>query len=120
MTANTSRLDLSAPAEPQIVFIQYLRGLAPVLVLWAHLSGFWLYAHGRGWKVETDWFVYVSRPLNLYENGGHLGVVLFFLVSGWIITYTSRRETLRTFGIKRAFRLLPALWLAWRSWLSPG
>jgi peptidoglycan/LPS O-acetylase OafA/YrhL len=112
VTANASRLDPAAPAEPQIVFIQYLRGLAPVLVLWAHLSGFWLYAHGRGWEINTDWFIYLSRPLNLYENAGHLGVVLFFFVSGYIISYTSRRESLRTFGVKRAFRLLPALWAA--------
>ena len=112
MTAKTSHLNRSVPAEPQIVFIQYLRGIAPILVLWAHLSGYWLYARNRGWVVNTDWFIYVARPLSLYENAAHLGVVLFFFVSGYIITYTSRRESLRTFGIKRAFRLVPALWLA--------
>jgi peptidoglycan/LPS O-acetylase OafA/YrhL len=112
LTPSASGIDAAPRSEPQIVFIQYLRGLAPVLVLWAHLSGFWLYAHGRGWQVNTDWFIYLSRPLNLYENAGHLGVVLFFLVSGYIVTHASRRESARTFGIKRAFRLLPALWLA--------
>ncbi len=112
LTPTVSGFDAAPRSEPQIVFIQYLRGLAPLLVLWAHLSGFWLYAHDRGWKVNTEWFIYLSRPLNLYQNAGHLGVVLFFLVSGYIVTHASRRESARTFGIKRAFRLLPALWLA--------
>jgi peptidoglycan/LPS O-acetylase OafA/YrhL len=95
-----------------IAFIQYLRGIAPVLVLWAHLSGFWLYARQRTWSANTDWFTYVGRPLNLYQNAGHLGVVLFFFVSGYIVTFAARTQTVRDFSIKRFFRLAPALWVA--------
>lgn len=112
MTTAASRANPVRSTGTDIVFIQYLRGIAPVLVIWAHLSGFWLIAHGRTWTVNTDWSIYLARPLSLYQNAGHLGVVLFFFVSGYIITYTSSREDLRGFAIKRAFRLLPGLWLA--------
>jgi peptidoglycan/LPS O-acetylase OafA/YrhL len=112
------RVTAAAPAvnaerpDGTVVFIQYLRGIAPLLVVWAHLSGFWLFAHHRTWRVQTDWAYYLAAPLGLYQNAGHLGVVLFFFVSGYIVSMASSRETVPTYTIRRVFRLAPALWLA--------
>jgi peptidoglycan/LPS O-acetylase OafA/YrhL len=53
-----------------------------------------------------------------WAPGGYLGVEVFFVVSGYLITsllLTERRETgvvsYKRFYIRRARRLLPALWL---------
>lgn len=101
----------SAPAVPraQIHFVHLLRGLAAVMVMWAHLVGFWLYENQRGWVVQDLWAQYVVVPFHLYQNAGHLGVVLFFLISGFIITHASLRETWAQFLVKRVLRIFPLL-----------
>lgn len=45
-------------------------------------------------------------------NGGGAGVVLFFLVSGYVITKALTRESFRQFVSSRFFRIYPSLWLA--------
>lgn len=116
MTLSTAPLSRSeaAPADapapaPHISFVHLLRGLAALLVMWAHLSGFWLYANQRGWVVQDVWARYVVVPFHLFQNAGHLGVVLFFLISGYIITHASRRESPAQFFVKRALRIFPLL-----------
>lgn len=98
--------------RPQIAFIHILRGVAALLVVWSHLSGYWLLETGRTSAAQDLWYQWVGRPLHLYQNGGHVGVVLFFLISGYIITHTSLREDRRSFAIKRVLRILPALAVA--------
>lgn len=103
---------MAATGRPQIAFIHILRGLAAMLVVWSHLSGYWLLETGRTSAAQDAWYQWVGRPLHLYQNGGHLGVVLFFLISGYIITHTSLREDRRSFAIKRVLRIFPALAVA--------
>lgn len=45
-------------------------------------------------------------------SGGGAGVVLFFLVSGYVITKALTRENLKQFISSRFFRIYPSLWLA--------
>ncbi|NDF11462.1 MAG: acyltransferase [Proteobacteria bacterium] len=42
---------------------------------------------------------------------GTLGVEMFFVISGFVIAYSSRDKTLRQFIRARALRLLPAYWV---------
>lgn len=100
---------LERPASEQIAFVHILRGVAALLVVWAHLSGYWLSTVGRTDGAQTIWYEWVVRPFHLYQNGGHLGVILFFLISGYIITHTSLREDRRSFAVKRVLRIFPAL-----------
>lgn len=102
----------STQPRQQILFIQLLRGIAPLLVVWAHLSGYWLYEAQRHWVVQDLWVKYIAVPFHIYQDAGHLGVIIFFLISGYIISLASARETRRAFAVKRAFRILPALALA--------
>jgi peptidoglycan/LPS O-acetylase OafA/YrhL len=95
-----------------IHFIQLLRGIGALLVMWWHLSGYWLLVHHGSWGPETFWVKWVALPLHLFANGAHLGVILFFLVSGYIITHVSQRETRSEFAVKRLFRIVPPLALA--------
>jgi peptidoglycan/LPS O-acetylase OafA/YrhL len=43
------------------------------------------------------------------EGGGHLGVLLFFLASGFIISYVADQEGRAEFATKRIFRIFPML-----------
>ncbi|GCE76275.1 acyltransferase family protein [Cellulomonas biazotea] len=102
----------TSPGRDRIEFVHLLRGAAAAAVVWAHLSGFWLYANERSWVVQQLWAQYVVVPFHLFQNAGHLGVVVFFLISGYIISYTSERETRREFAVKRALRIFPMLAVA--------
>lgn len=98
--------------DKQIAFLDVLRGLAPLLVLWAHLGGWWLSARQIESPLQQAWIDNVAAPLHLWQDGGYLGVLIFFLVSGFIITHVSLRETPAEFAIKRFFRILPLYWIA--------
>lgn len=83
-----------------------LRGIAALLVVWLHIAeihiGFFpeVAAHGTGWLQALQ-----------SVDAGRLGVVTFFLVSGYVIPSSlrgPRRAGLRKFAIRRLFRLWPA------------
>ena len=109
----------SSPGPQHLRSLDGLRAVAIVLVLLDHL--------GRPWD---------RGPLDLgVGNYGHLGVVLFFVMSGFLITtllMSERRKTgrvsLKLFYARRALRIFPAsyfylacilvLWLAGRVLLA--
>src|SRR5260221_11336991 len=93
----------------RVEFIHAIRGIAPLLVIVAHLGGSGLVFVGAQWPIFDLWVNGVVLPLGLYQLGGHLGVVLFFLVSGYILSRVSLKETARQFVIKRAFCLVPPM-----------
>jgi peptidoglycan/LPS O-acetylase OafA/YrhL len=89
--------------------IAFLRGCAVLLVVWDHVIAGWTRGHGRSWiPLETvrDWF---SDPLVIIQDFGFLGVAIFFLLSGYIISEVSTRESRAQFAIKRFLRIYPAL-----------
>jgi peptidoglycan/LPS O-acetylase OafA/YrhL len=88
------------PDEPatspavRLAWLDALRGIAAMLVVYEHLAGFLF--HRYGLAVER-WFL-----------PGYAGVCLFFLVSGYIIPASlERRGSLRGFWVGRFFRLYP-------------
>jgi peptidoglycan/LPS O-acetylase OafA/YrhL len=97
----------------RVEFIHAIRGIAPLLVIVAHLGGSGLVFVGAQWPIFDLWVNGVVLPLGLYQLGGHLGVVLFFLVSGYILSRVSLKETAGQFAIKRAFRLVPPMLIAY-------
>ncbi|WP_177314064.1 acyltransferase family protein [Plesiomonas shigelloides] len=90
-------------------FIHTLRGVAVLLVLWSHLGGWWLSFNGYESILQRTWESFVVKPFHLYQNGGHLGVLVFFLISGFIITHVSLSESRQQFVVKRVFRIFPPL-----------
>lgn len=100
---------IASVAKHQIAFIQILRGVAALIVVWSHLSGFWLLENHVQWSVQSAFHAWIVVPFHIFQNGGHLGVVLFFLISGYIITHASLRETRTAFSVKRVLRIFPGL-----------
>jgi len=87
---------------PRVPALDSIRGIAVVMVLLSHL-----------WLVWPTW-VFVED----FTQGGFLGVDLFFVLSGFLITALLLDEQARTgrvrllaFYGRRALRLFPALWL---------
>jgi peptidoglycan/LPS O-acetylase OafA/YrhL len=51
-------------------------------------------------------------PIQHFLTTGGGGVILFFMISGFLITKASMRETMRQFLVRRSMRILPLYWLA--------
>jgi exopolysaccharide production protein ExoZ len=108
---------MSFPTQPErlllpkneLVGIQYLRGLAAVMVVIDHLN--------IGLGLPKYFF---SSPIQTNLHAGAAGVNLFFVVSGFIIGFISLRTTpagvrpridVRTFLWRRFARIVPFLWV---------
>ena len=82
----------------RLASLDALRGVAIVLVVIGH------YVPGR---LVTGWAEAALKP---FAVGG---VILFFLLSGFLIERNLRRSgDLPVYGLRRAFRILPAYWVA--------
>lgn len=83
----------------RLQFLDALRGLAVLLVLLEHV----------GQSLFPPFATFATRYLQM----GQLGVLVFFLCSGYIIPATlERRSSLRDFWTSRFFRLFPMYWLS--------
>jgi exopolysaccharide production protein ExoZ len=92
---------LQTPSR-RIISIQVCRGLAVLLVVFAHLHG-----------IETKYNS--TNHLNLFEHGA-LGVDLFFVISGIVIASVTdgkfaRPDAARTFLYHRLARIFPIFWI---------
>jgi peptidoglycan/LPS O-acetylase OafA/YrhL len=90
-----------------ITFISILRAVAVLLVIWDHLIG--IFVTRNKINLAPVKFVqdYVNTPLGIIQDFGFFGVVMFFFISGFIITYTAQNENYLSFGLKRFFRIYP-------------
>ncbi len=95
--------------QNRFVFLDVLRGVAPVLVIYSHVVALFLDPNDIDTGVVDLLNEQARDPLRLEQHMGHLAVVLFFLVSGFIITQVGTQESHREFAIKRLFRVYPLL-----------
>lgn len=85
-----------------------MRGVAVLMVVYDHLFavGGERFA-GNAFPPANTVRNWVSTPLGIIQDFGWFGVCLFFLISGFVITHSARRENIRTFFIRRIFRIGP-------------
>jgi peptidoglycan/LPS O-acetylase OafA/YrhL len=110
--------------DGRIVSLEYMRGIAALMVVYAHVVVVGttdavtprLYFPGiAGTPIATDafgsWiFVYLWPELKFSAIGasaGHIGVSLFFLVSGYVIIRSVEKAGAAPFLIGRIFRIIP-------------
>lgn len=92
-----------------IPFIHVLRAIAVLMVVYDHLIGSYIDTKKWTWIPKTWLDTYVLAPFGIIQSFGFMGVALFFLVSGYIITHVASSESRREFLIKRVFRIYPPL-----------
>jgi len=88
--------------------IDALRGIAAILVIVLHVSQEFLRidhirATGKG----------MLDFLQLFDLG-RIGITIFFIISGFVIckSFNPRKKELKSFAIKRFFRLYPLFWFS--------
>lgn len=92
--------------QPKLWSIQILRFVAALLVVHLHaVDNVWLFTHKVGIGGRT------------WDEFGHCGVDIFFVISGFIITRTSKGLTAGEFIARRARRILPLYWAISALWM---
>lgn len=93
----------------RFLFLDALRGIAALLVALYHSA----------FRITTRWPDAATgdalTSLVMFLNLGRAGVTAFFLISGFVIPSSlgeSRPGGLRSFAVRRFFRLYPAFWLS--------
>jgi len=97
-----------AQADARLRHIDALRAVAALLVLWRHVADAYV---GLGAGVGGRWLMSIADSIDV----GRIGVVAFFLISGYVIPFSihpERSAPIGTFLIKRFFRIFPAYWLS--------
>lgn len=90
-----------APTSPRLQALDALRGIAALAVVLFHYLPYYHSLYGHSFQ---PWYAL---------EFGRYGVHLFFMISGFVIFMTlEKTATAGWFGLARAFRLLPALWVA--------
>jgi len=87
------------PRAQRLVWLDALRGIAAMAVVFDHLSPYLL----RGVRMHVYHWL----------DAGRYGVFVFFLISGYIVPASlERKGSIRTFWVSRVFRLYPLYLLA--------
>lgn len=109
--AETNRKDAEQRAHS--AELDGLRGLAILGVVMTHLSGFWF----SRTRLPLDVPLLGVDLLHFFQYGS-LGVMLFFLLSGYLLTWTEEKRARRgsyrilSYAKRRALRLVPAYYVS--------
>ncbi|MGI3901070.1 MAG: acyltransferase family protein [Janthinobacterium lividum] len=99
------------PGKEQVVGLDVLRFAAALLVMFYHLGS-------MSWRVSGNPAArIIDAPLSLprmlpLTSFGWVGVELFFVISGFVILYSSEGQSAAAFAKLRALRLLPCIWFS--------
>ncbi|HEX7349744.1 acyltransferase [Brachybacterium sp.] len=98
--------ETGTPPAPRarVEIIDYLRLVAALSVMAFH----YLYNGIDNGKISSI----SHEPIAQIAQHGYLGVNLFFMISGLVITASVHGKSARQFAIGRALRLYPAFWVA--------
>lgn len=108
--------DAKPSAQHRLDYVDSIRGLAALSVVYLHAS---LAFHASATPLEQKIF-YV---LGMILDPGKFGVVVFFMVSGFVVPFSLRGKKgsgLARFALSRFFRLYPLYWLSIAASLALG
>ena len=93
----------------RFAYLDGLRGIAATLVLFEHI--FEVMIHDIRWTAIDSGVLAATFGDTI--NIGRFGVILFFLISGFVIPFSlNENSTIKSFLISRFFRLYPLYWLS--------
>lgn len=102
MIERTTRLLLTPPpSTSRIVELDALRGIAALGVVFYHYT------------LRYDQIYGHTSPLPITVSAGRYGVLLFFMISGFVILMSlEHTKRIQDFVVKRVVRLYPTYWVA--------
>jgi len=111
---NVPVTEINSPDRPpanvgRFAYIDSLRAIAAILVLWTHVSESFL-SVGPSTQ-QSRWVYEWAHGIDV----GRIGVVAFFAISGFVVPFSIRighPYAVREFLLKRFLRLYPAYWLS--------
>lgn len=92
--------------------VDVLRALAVAAVLYCHISYYVIDTRGEGWIVVDVVYAAAVRGASLNQHLTFLGVAIFMMITGLLVTRSAIRNEPARFLIMRIGRLLPAMWVA--------
>lgn len=98
-------VSLDSGEHRQFKFITLLRALAACMVVWDHLGPF----RFPNWRPAQIINNILNRPLGIIQYFGAFGVILFFLISGFLIPHGIPTGSRKKFAIKRTIKIFPPL-----------
>lgn len=106
---NSNKLVKTKSTQNRFAFADGLRGLAALWVVFFHLS--------EGHHVDSLRSVLPNFINDILFNFGHLGVAIFFVLSGYVMAYTVQSSAVDTklsikFILRRFLRLTPPYYFA--------
>lgn len=99
-------MTLAPQSHPRFSNIDALRALAAVLVLWTHTTQYFVQVDATH---DGMWLNQIPVQVDI----GRMGVVIFFLVSGFVIPATLKGtgwRAAKAFVVNRFFRMYPLFW----------
>lgn len=95
--------------KPHFICVDFLRFMAASLVMFYHL----LYlSHAREGGIYYLSGGMISFPdATPYTYWGWIGVQIFFVISGFVITFSAYNATAYRFFVNRFVRLMPGIWI---------
>lgn len=110
----------AAASPPRLLHVDALRGIAALLVVCLHVTQFFHAQRAALPALSGQWLAVLAQDFDF----GRIGVMLFFLISGYVIPDSIRLDRpapLATFAIRRVLRIYPAYWVsiplgAWAMW----
>ncbi|RFA18753.1 acyltransferase family protein [Subtercola boreus] len=97
MASTTATAGTLQSSRPKIAFLEAVRGVAALVVVLQHI-----------FAAQIPLFAEWSRD---YVDFGRVGVVAFFVVSGYVIPLSLEHQSAKVFVVRRLFRLFPLYWL---------
>ena len=112
MTKSVQRV-LMTDRQTSVRSLHYLRAIAMILVTYDHVyPGVYV---ERGLDIPITFVErYILWPLSIVQHFGFFGVVIFFLISGYVLLLSEVQRPVSgyAFAVKRFFRLLPPILLS--------
>lgn len=107
-----SAADGSKDPASRYVFLDYLRAVAAWLVVWDHMANLVPQRMGQAFA-PAQWVRHnITGPLGIIQDFGWFGVVVFFLISGFIISDRAAVESPYRFVVRRLLRIYPMMAVA--------
>jgi len=99
--------DARPAAKDRIAFVDIGRALAALLVFYSHIHVVWMRRDNGVSSPVTDGVTWAfANPLHLDQQDiGQIGVPIFFLISGFVITPIAMRQGMSRFAVNRALRI---------------